>query len=313
MAEGHHDRFDGILSDESIDELVDLRLRREFSRAFPAGGDPVGELNDLVPAIRRARTVYRLRNGALGAAAALVMVVGVGAAMNRLPGLDDQTVAADAPPDGDDDGGAPEVIGDAIEITGTTEGDESETAAPTVDRAIATSGQVPPASSGANGTPPDDTVDDAASSPAAGDAQPTGSATTVVAPPTPAPTAPQPPPTSGPSIPTTAVAPTPTATAPTMATSPTTATTSPPATTADGDTVVSSKCGSISVSTTGSYVFLAETDPRSGYETDVKSNGPYKVEVGFKGHEHGRVEEEDQECQITARVIDGSLSVSVED
>lgn len=312
MADGYRDRFEGVLGDEAIDELVDLRLRREFGRAFPAGGDPVGELHALVPAMRRARTVHRLRSGALGVAAAFVLVAGVGAAMTRLPDRDDQMVAADAPRDGGE-GEPSSVIGDAIAVTGTTSTDDTED---TDETATSTEGESNLSqtsetdATGVEGTGPDGAATDDPATTAPDEETPTSAATpgtgTTASPGSTAPTS------APPTVPSTAAttAPNPVTTGP----APTTATTQPPTsappTTATGDTVVTSRCGSISVSTTGVYVFLEDTDAEPEYKAEVKSNGPYTVEVEFDRDEPGGTE---NECEITARVIDGSLSTYVED
>jgi hypothetical protein len=67
------------------------------------------------------------------------------------------------------------------------------------------------------------------------------------------------------------------------------------------------------VSVTGIYVFLENVSPLPGYRADTKSNGPYEVEVGLAGDEHGEEHNESSsECQITAKVVSGLLRTKVE-
>jgi len=319
VADGYHDRFDGILDDDTIDELIDLRLRREFARAFPAaGGDPVGELRALTPAMRRARAVHRVRSGAIGLAAALVLVAGVGAAVSRLPALDDQSVAANGSLDADpDDGDLPEADGAALEVTGTSSLDQTEVRpadeqarTPETDPTGSTAtGSGPAGVEGDGGTVTGDPGATAGPGPA-----PTSTTTITGS------TAAQgtggtsPPPPSQPATTPTSSGTTSTARPTTTTTKPTTSTTSPPSTTESGDQVVSSNCGSITVSVTGIYVFLETISPLPGYRADTKSNGPYKVEVGLAGGEHGEEHHESSssECQITAQVVSGELRTKVE-
>jgi hypothetical protein len=72
-----------------------------------------------------------------------------------------------------------------------------------------------------------------------------------------------------------------------------------------GESLVRSDCGDIVVGVQASSVTLVDVDPDPGYQTDVKSSGPSKVEVGFEGP--------GGHCEVSARVEDGRLVTVVDD
>jgi outer membrane biosynthesis protein TonB len=81
--------------------------------------------------------------------------------------------------------------------------------------------------------------------------------------------------------------------------------TTPPRPPAPGDDTIESTCGSITVAVEGDEVTLTSTTPGPGFSVDVKNEGPEEVEVGFAGG--------DEECELRARVEDGTLVTDVDD
>ncbi len=250
-------------------------------------------LESLRPAMRRAR---RRRQFAVGAAA--TMIVGTGTmgvlALNgaiREPEL--RTFSTEQPPELDG-GATATTTADATDDD--TDGGETDSTVGTSDVGTADGSGAAPTSTTvapAQGVTTTLSIGDAASVPPKEPAEP--ATIPPVATPDPGPTTTVPVVGGAPPAPTTTIA------SPTPATT----TTVDPATIPlnPGEVLIESVCGDIVVAVDGDDVDLVRTLPEPGFDTDVKSDGPEDVEVGY----HLR----DDECEIKAHVESGELVTEV--
>jgi hypothetical protein len=279
---------------------VDLWLRQGLTAAVRSGDDPIEVYAEMVPRFARARRRQRVREVALSAAAAVLVLGGVGVLvadhLERQQAASLVVAADPAAPQGPGPAIVVRVAERTVEVTGTTvaDGSTGETAPG--------AGDDPPA--GGAGDPSIPTGDDAAAPadpPAPSEAErqpaPTVLGRTTVSDGSTGPAPPARPPESTARTATTGQTPT------TAAPSSTTTTTrrpgsdpSPPS----GATVFDSSCGSIEVGLDDGAIVLIAVDPRPGYSHVVESSGRQELEVKLRGSH--------RECEFHVRVHRGSLS-----
>jgi len=288
-------------------DSVDLWLRQGLTAAVRSGDDPIEVYAEMVPLFARARRRQRVREIALSAAAAVLVLGGVGALVadhlerRQLAPL---VAAADpAAPQGPGPAIVVRVAERTIEVTGTTAADGS-----TGEMTPGAAGD--PVAGGA-GDPSIPSGDEAeapggATGPAEPDRQPapTVLGSTVVSDGSAAalgrPAPPARPPESSSRSATTRQSPTTAAPSSTTTTrrprSGPSPTTSPPS----GATVFDSSCGSIEVGLDDGAIVLIAVDPRPGYSHVVESSGRQELEVKLRGSH--------RECEFHVRVDHGSLA-----
>jgi hypothetical protein len=281
------------------DEFNDPELARRLSRL--AGSTP-----DVAPAYvgvqRRVATVRRRRVAMISAAGVSALVLGV-FALRPQSGADEINVAGES-----DNGSLLNTIPDINEsspstapgVTETSEGPETTLAGSATTVVTSTT----PATTGDAGAPG---VTDAGPLTSVGSAGPgvtrPGAPAPTNLPVAPVPTQPRPPVTTRP--PTTTRPPAP---ATTVARPPATTVAPAPVTTPapapiDVTRSQSSGGGSITVRLSGGVLSLVSSTPSSGFEKDVRSSGPSRVEVRF--------ESDNQMFRIRATISGGDISFEV--
>ena len=80
-------------------------------------------------------------------------------------------------------------------------------------------------------------------------------------------------------------------------------TVAPTTSNASTERTLRSNCGTVIVEAEGTNVSLVETNPLSGYSTDVKNDGPESIEVSFDGSRG--------HCELHAEFEDGELEIKI--
>ncbi|MGI9595602.1 MAG: hypothetical protein ACR2QK_05560 [Acidimicrobiales bacterium] len=119
-------------ADDRVDDGFDDHLRAQFLRAFPSGEDPVRVLDEMTPALGRARRVHRTKQAVMAVAASVLLVGGVGLAADRFGVLSDDTMTVAGDPENVTDPPTDDGPDTPLAVTGTTSQGRTESDQTTV-------------------------------------------------------------------------------------------------------------------------------------------------------------------------------------
>ena len=269
---------------ESVDS-VDLRLRQELTAAVRSDEDPLEVFVEMAPVFAEARRRQRVREVALSAAAAVLVVGGIGVlGADHLRNGETAPIEAAGDPQLADDGPAlvVELAEGPLEVTGTTGGpvDEPTTEVPAggdeeADRSTSTEATVPPSVLG--NTTLNRSPGTRRPAPGSDASQSTARSTTVR----------------------------PTSTTRRGTTTTRSRSSSSRATQVPGAKVFESSCGSIEAGVVDGRIELIDVDPGPGYTSEVEWSGSDELEVKLRSSH--------RECEFSLRLHHGSLTAHGDD